>query len=123
MRCKFAGIEMDTLLLSFNATDQAAGGHGKRVLQDHSALGKIAMKTLGGDGVPILRHEKLSMETALRYVLSHGFATAIVGTHTLEQLEENVGIIRGFQPFSEEELREIEQRVGGTGRRLMTLTT
>ena len=122
-RCKDSGIEMDTLLMTFNVADQASGGHGKQILNGHRSIGKIAMKVFASDGAAIIHQQKFSAETALRYVLSHGFATAIVGTHTLEELEENVRIVRDFQVCSKEELGEIEQQVVRTnGRPLWTLT-
>jgi len=54
--------------------------------------------------------------------LSHDVATAIVGTHTLEELEENVKAVRTFEPFSDEELLAIEQRLPQSGPRLLALT-
>lgn len=121
IRCKFAGIEMDTILLAFNAFDQSGGGHGKRVLAEHPLVGKIAMKTLAGDGAPIVRRGATTAETALRYVLSHDVATAIVGTHTLEELEENVQAVSDFQPFTEEELHEVEEQAAAVGKPVRVL--
>lgn len=105
--------EQSLKLLSFNATDQAGGGHGKQVVKDHPSIGRIAMKVFAGDRAAIVHRAKLGAETVLRYVLTHGFATAIVGMHTLEQLEQNVRIVRNLQPCSKEELREIERRIVG----------
>ena len=122
-RCKESGIEMDTLLMSFNAADQASGGNGKKILQRYPSIGKIAMKVFASDGAALIHQQNLSAETALRYVLSHGFAAAIVGTHTLDELEENVRIAKSFQACREEELGEIERRIVETNnRRLWTLT-
>ena len=120
-RCQAAGIAMDTLLISFNPADEARGGHGKQILQDHSAIGKIAMKVFGSDSAPIIHREKVSGEATLRYVLSHGFATAIVGTHTLAELEENVAVARRFSPLGDEELRQIENQIRRPSNRLFTL--
>jgi aryl-alcohol dehydrogenase-like predicted oxidoreductase len=120
-RCRQAGVAMDTLLFSFNVADRFTGGHGKRVLDDHPSIGKIAMKVFASDGAPIVRREGIPAATALRYVLSHRFATAIVGTHSLEELEENLQIVRSFQPLSEEDLREVDGRVRGQSQQLWTL--
>ena len=120
-RCKQQGIAMDTVLMSFNVADQSAGGHGKRVLENHPDIGKIAMKVLASDGAPIVHQEGISAKIALRYALSHSFATAIIGTHSLEELEENVETVRDFQPYSEEELREIETRILGKSGQLWAL--
>ncbi len=120
-RCRASGIMMDTLLVNFNPADEARGGHGRQILKDHPSIGKIAMKVFGSDGAPIIHREKLSAETALRYVLSHNFATVIIGTHTLAELEENVSIVRSFRPYSDAELREIEKQIHGARGGLWTL--
>ncbi len=120
-RCRQRGIAMDTVLMSFNIADQFAGGHGRRVLENHPDIGKIAMKVLASDGAPVVHQEGISGKTALRYVLSHPFATAIIGTHSLEELAENIETVRDFHPYGEEELREIEKRVQGKSERLWTL--
>ncbi|MFH1921689.1 MAG: aldo/keto reductase [Planctomycetota bacterium] len=120
-RCRQRGIAMDALLMAFNVADASKGGYGRKVLDAHPSIGKIAMKVFASDGAPIVHHEGIPARAALRYVLSHGFATAIVGTHNLEELEENIETVRGFEPYSEEELRELEGRVGRSGGGLWTL--
>ncbi len=52
----------------------------------------------------------LSMQEAMRYVLSFPFSTVIIGCDTIAQLEENVAIARGFRPFNEAQLAAIEAR-------------
>lgn len=80
------------------------------------------MKVFGSDGAPIVRRESVPADTALRYVLSHGFATAIIGIHTLEELEANLRAVRGFRPLSAAEMPSVESRVTGRTPRLFTLT-
>ena len=99
--------------MSFNVTDQLVGGHGKKVLEENPRIGKIAMKVFASDGAAIIHKKGISAETALRYVLTQGFATAIVGTHTPEELAENIRIARSFTPCTDEECRRIEARVTG----------
>ena len=120
-RSRRSGIAFDSLLMSFNVADRSSGGHGGRVLDDHPSIGKIAMKVFASDGAPLIHRQGISAETGLRYVWSHGFATAIIGTHTLEELEENVRIARDFEPYSEAERREIEQRIASQPGRLWAL--
>lgn len=120
-RCRRKGLSMDTLLMSFNPADSAFGGHGKRVLAKYPSIGKIAMKTLGSDGAPILGQMGVSAETALRYVLTQGFATAIVGVHSMEELAENIRVARTFQPLDEDELGQVESRVSDTSQNLWAL--
>jgi predicted aldo/keto reductase-like oxidoreductase len=121
--CRRAGVEMDTLLMSFNVTDQLVGGHGKKVLEEHPRIGKIAMKVFASDGAAIIHKKGISAETALRYVLTQGFATAIVGTHTPEELAENIRIARSFTPCTDEECRRIEARVTGQVNGMFALRT
>ncbi len=78
-------------------------------------------RSFASDGAPILRKDGISAESALRYVLSHDFATAIVGIHTLEELEENIRIAGQFQPLDGPEQHTIERRVTGQGEKLWTL--
>ena len=120
-RCRQIGVPMDTLLISFNVADASSGGHGQRILDAYPEMGKIAMKVFASDGAPILQKEGIGAEPALRYVLSHDFATAIVGIHTLEELEENIRIAREFQPLDEPERHAIERRVTGRNDKLWTL--
>lgn len=120
-RCRRTGITFDALLMSFNVADRSSGGHGKRILDDHPSIGKIAMKVFASDGAPLIHRQRISAETGLRYVWSHGFATAIIGTHTLEELEENVRIAREFEAYTEAERKEIEKRIATNPGRLWAL--
>ena len=52
----------------------------------------------------------LNMTEAMRYVLTLPVSTVIVGCDDIPQLEENVEIARAFNPMSEEQLAELEQR-------------
>jgi predicted aldo/keto reductase-like oxidoreductase len=53
---------------------------------------------------------KLNMTEAMRYVLSLPVSTVIVGCDDIPQLEENVEIARSFNPMSEQQLAELEER-------------
>ena len=52
----------------------------------------------------------LSMQEAMRYVLSFPFSTVIIGCDTIAQLQENVAIARDFRPFNEAQLAAIEAK-------------
>ena len=120
-RCQELGVQMDTLLMGFNIADRYSGGHGLQVLEDHPSIGKIAMKVFGSDKAPIVHSEGVDARTALSYVWNHGFATAIIGTHSLVELEENIRIARQFKASDEEELRRMEKLVKGESANLWTL--
>ena len=55
------------------------------------------------------------VESGIRYALSlPGVATANLGVHTVEQLRQNLEIVRRFQPLTIEE----QEQLASTGREL-----
>jgi aryl-alcohol dehydrogenase-like predicted oxidoreductase len=52
----------------------------------------------------------LKMREAMRYVLSLPVSTVIVGCDNIPQLEENIEIARSFNPLSEDQLANLEER-------------
>ena len=99
----------DSLLISLNAADIHYRPFQESLLQEavDQELGIIAMKTLAvgrllnGGGLK-------SVAQALNYVWSFPVTTTIIGTGSLEELEENIGLAEEFKPLSPEELMEIE---------------
>jgi hypothetical protein len=67
------------------------------------------MKSLGGDGQPI-QFGVVRAEEALRYAMSLPVTTTICGIDSLDVLRQNVGIARGFQPMTPEEMRALRER-------------
>ena len=83
------------------------------------------MKSLGGAG-QIVRDGGVPVEDALRYVLSLPIATLVSGIDSMKVLEQNLKIVRAFQPLSADERRSIEDRtarVAGDGRFELFKTT
>jgi predicted aldo/keto reductase-like oxidoreductase len=81
-------------------------------------IAPIGMKSLGGAG-QIVKEAGVPVEDALRYVLSLPIATLVSGIDSVEVLEQNLRIVRGFTPLSEDQRRAIEDRVhrvAGDGR-------
>lgn len=68
----------------------------------------------GSDGAPLLSYHGVDAEKTLRYVWSKPIATAVIGAHSLEELEENIRIAREFKPIDGEELTAFEQYVTET---------
>jgi aryl-alcohol dehydrogenase-like predicted oxidoreductase len=110
-RCAHEGIKMDSVLTGFNIADMAYGGHGKRLLNRSPAVAKMAMTLFGCDGAPIMKQTGYTAKTLIRYVLSHPFATAVIGMHTIRELEENLAIAQEFVSYTDAELRDIETSV------------
>ena len=81
-------------------------------------VGVIGMKGFGG-GNGIARGAGLTAAEAYRYALSMPVASQVVGMVSLEQLQQNVALARGFQPMSEAERTALVERVrefAGDGR-------
>jgi len=81
-------------------------------------IGPIGMKSLGGAG-KIVSEAKVPVEDALRYVFSLPVSALVSGIDSMKVLEQNLKIVRDFQPLSRDEMAAIEQRVAllaGDGR-------
>jgi predicted aldo/keto reductase-like oxidoreductase len=77
---------------------------------DAAGLGKIAMKTnaIGG----ITGNKIATIPECLRFAMAQNPHTIVSGVETIEQLEENVGIIKHAKPFNESEISQLLSRTG-----------
>ncbi len=74
-------------------------------------VGIMAMKVLNNGDV---LNRGVTVEEAIRYALSKtGVCSACVGMTSLQEVDENVEIVRNFQEMSGEEQAELEQRAQG----------
>jgi len=81
-------------------------------------IGVLAMKSLGGNG-SIVTKAGVPVEDALRYVLSLPISTLVSGIDSEKVLDQNLKIVREFQPLHPQERALIESRtltVAGDGR-------
>jgi predicted aldo/keto reductase-like oxidoreductase len=81
-------------------------------------IGVLAMKSLGGDG-SIVSKAGVPVEEALRYVLSLPISTLVSGIDSEKVLDQNLKIVREFQPMSSQEQAAVEARtlaMAGDGR-------
>ncbi|MBM3812046.1 MAG: aldo/keto reductase [Acidimicrobiia bacterium] len=74
-------------------------------------LGLIAMKSnaIGG----ITQHKIASIPECLRFSLSHDIDTLVSGVETVEQLEENVLVVKTLQKMSPTEMKTLLSRTKG----------
>ena len=79
------------------------------------------MKVFGSDRAPVLQNPGIDATLALRYVWSKPIASAVIGTHRQEELEENLRLAGEFEPMSPEGMAAAEKRVAGTAKALWTL--
>ncbi len=135
-KCRFVGIsghnlpdrfapfleagDVDAIMVAVNFADRHTYAFEHKVLplaQKHNT-GIVAMKVFGGpnpatgswgnpDAEPYVGLP--NVELAIRYALSTpGVATANLGVHSIEQLRQNVQIVKRFKPLSPEETQHAE---------------
>jgi len=101
----------DTVQMPLNCFDGTYRSFEQQVLPqlERRGIAALGMKSLGGDGQPIL-HGVVSAEEALRYAMSLPVATTISGIDSLDVLRQNVRIARGFKPMAPKEMQALRQR-------------
>jgi aryl-alcohol dehydrogenase-like predicted oxidoreductase len=105
-------FEWDSCQFPVNVLDLHYRSFQKQVLPVclKSNVGAIGMKGFGG-GNGIARQAGLTSEEAYRYALSQPVASQVVGMTTLEQLQQNVALARGFTPMSDAEQSALAEKV------------
>jgi len=119
-------FDFDTVLLALNAADPHHLSFKEKLLPMavEREMGIIGMKIPARVLIlsswktpddPNSRYAKtvpgtLNMREAMRYVMSMPVSTVIVGCDDIPQLEENIDIARSFNPLSEDQLAELEER-------------
>src|ERR1700732_1241654 len=90
----------DTVQMPLNCFDATYRSFEQQVLPEleRRGIAVLGMKSLGGDGQPIL-HGAVTAEEALRYAMSLPVATTISGIDSLAVLRQNLAIARGFTPM------------------------
>jgi uncharacterized protein len=101
----------DAVQMPLNCFDATYRSFEQQVLPElqRRGIAALGMKSLGGDGQPIL-YGVVRAEEALRYAMSLPVATTICGIDSLEVLRQNVGIARGFKPISPQELQALREQ-------------
>lgn len=101
----------DTVQMPLNCFDGSYKSFEQQVLPEVARRGMAAlgMKSLGGDGQPIL-HGAVTAEEALRYAMSLPVATTISGIDSMEVLHQNLAIARGFKAWNAAEMQALRDR-------------
>jgi len=101
----------DTVQMPLNCFDATYRSFEQQVLPElqRRGIAVLGMKSLGGDGQPIL-YGVVRAEEALRYAMSLPVATTICGIDSLDVLHQNVEIARGFKPMSSQEMQALRER-------------
>ncbi|MEW6493453.1 MAG: aldo/keto reductase [Cyanobacteriota bacterium] len=102
----------DTCQLPLNCFDATFSSFEQRVLPELNRRGiaPIGMKSLSGNGEAI-KKGILAVREALGYAMSLPVATTVSGIPSLEVLRQNLGIARGFEPLSEQQIQALRDRV------------
>lgn len=114
----------DTVQMPINACDYFYRSFQKLVVPEavKRGIAPIGMKSLGGGNSHQGRFivEKVcSVEEARRYALSQPIASLVVGIDSMEVLEQDLANARKFKPMTEQEQKELLDRVqtvAGDGR-------
>ena len=101
----------DSVQMPLNCFDGTYRSFEQLVLPEleQRGIAALGMKSLGGDGQPIL-HGVVTAEEALRYAMSLPVATTISGIDSLAVLRQNVAIARGFTPMTAEDMQLLRAR-------------
>lgn len=101
----------DTVQMPLNCFDGTYRSFEQQVLPIvlRRQIAALGMKSLGGDGQPIL-HGVVTANEALRYAMSLPVATTIAGIDSFAVLRQNLAIARGFTPMSASEMQALRER-------------
>ncbi|MGQ0811669.1 MAG: aldo/keto reductase [Nitrospiraceae bacterium] len=102
----------DTCQLPLNVFDGTYRSFELEVLPilNQRAIAPIGMKSLGGNGEPI-KQGIVTVEEALRYVLSLPVATVVSGIDSRQVLQQNLDVVRRFTPMTVAEMQALRTRV------------
>ena len=112
--------EWASVQMPLNVMDAHYRSFQKQVLPElvKRGIGVLAMKSLGGNG-SIVTKGGVSIDDALRYVLSLPISTLVSGIDSEKVLDQNLKIVREFKPLTPDERAAIEQKtypLAGDGR-------
>lgn len=103
----------DTVQMPLNCMDGTFRSFAERVVPEavRRGIAVLGMKSLGGTG-ELVKQGAVTVEEALRYAMSvPGVATTISGMESLDVLEQNLAVARGFAPMSADEMAALRERV------------
>ena len=105
------GFPFDTVQMPLNCLDASFRSFQEQVLPEarKQGIAVLGMKSMGGSG-EIITHGAATPQEALRYAMSLPVAATITGNESMEILQQNLAIARGFQPMSETEMTALRDR-------------
>jgi aryl-alcohol dehydrogenase-like predicted oxidoreductase len=107
------GFPFDTVQMPLCCFDGTFRSFEQQVVPEVVKQGRavIGMKSLTGAGEPV-RRGIVTAEECLRYAMSvRGVSVTVSGVESLDVLRQNLAILRGFRPMTDEEMRALRGRV------------
>jgi predicted aldo/keto reductase-like oxidoreductase len=113
-------FEWAAVLMPLNVMDVHYHSFQKQVLPEliKRGIAPLGMKSLGGNG-SIVAKAGVPVSDAIRYVLSLPITSLVSGIDSEKVLDQNLKIVRDFEPMSDEERRRVEEKtrsMAGDGR-------
>jgi len=105
------GFPFDTVQMPINPFDPAFRSFERNVLPVaiEKGMAVFSMKSMGGSGEPIV-NGALTPTEALSYAMSvPGVSTTISGMDSMAVLDQNLEILRSFQPLSEKQMAALRE--------------
>jgi aryl-alcohol dehydrogenase-like predicted oxidoreductase len=101
----------DTVQMPLNCLDASFRSFETNVLPEarKQGIGVLGMKSMGGSG-EIVTHGAATPEEALRYAMSLPVASTISGVDSMDILQQNLAVARGFQPMSTADMQALRER-------------
>lgn len=102
----------DTVQMPLNCLDANFRSFETQVLPELNRRGiaPLGMKSMTGSG-EVVAHGACTPQEALRYAMSLPVATTISGMESIDVLQQNLEVARGFQPMSATEMQALRQQV------------
>ena len=105
------GFHFDTVQMPLNPFDPSYRSfeHSVVPLAVQKGMAVFGMKSMGGSGEPIV-HGALTPTEALSYAMSiPGVSTTIVGMESMGVLDQNLEILRAFQPLGPKQMADLRE--------------
>jgi aryl-alcohol dehydrogenase-like predicted oxidoreductase len=101
----------DTVQMPLNCLDATFRSFEQRVLPEAQKRGVavLGMKSMGGSG-EIITHGVVTPEEALKYAMSLPVSSTICGIESMQVLEQNLAIARGFQPLAQGQMETLRNQ-------------
>ncbi len=105
------GYPFDSVQMPLNCLDATFRSFEKRVLPEVNKRGiaALGMKPMGGTATAV-KSGLVKAEEMLRYAMSLPVAVTIAGMDSLDVLRQNLGVARGFEPMTAEEMQALRDR-------------